>query len=237
MSFAAFLERVRGFRRELVFYAAEPDPELAAPFSERAVSIHHRRLPADTDEGFLVIRHDGEFVSSIGLDELREFVTPPIYRPWDESLASAEYRTLLEVLDNTLWYSLDRRQLLATSREIENRAWRVGRGALTVGFQRLPAFEEQIPVYERLAGETALDVHVYGHGDWETPTAPGVALHTDSGGELGDYWFLAFDGGGDDLQACALLARERDPDSFEGFWTYEPDLVDELQNYVRETYG
>lgn len=47
-----------------------------------------------------------------------------------------------------------------------------------------------------------------------------------------------FDGGGDDRQACALLAEEvdGDPGSFRGFWITDPETVTELDGYLRETY-
>ena len=57
---------------------------------------------------------------------------------------------MYEVLEETLFTSFDRRQLLGTAREIEDRAWRVGVGTLRVGFQRPGAFERAGDQFFRL---------------------------------------------------------------------------------------
>lgn len=236
MTFRDALDAVERRQLDLTVYASDRDRDLVAPFDTRNVTVDYRSLPADAETGFLVLRQRGEFVASIGLDQVREFLDPPIHRPWTDDLVGTAYRALLGVLDDTLCHSLDRRQLLATTREIENRAWRVGWGDLLVGFQRLSAFHDQMSVYETLAEETDLEIHVYAEVDRELSGPANVTLHPDPGGEIGDYWFLTFDGGGDELQACALLAEERDLGAYTGFWTYDADRVDDLATYVRETY-
>ena len=160
--------------------------------------------------------------------------------------------------------------MLATSREIEDRALRTVYGELHAGFQSLAAFRKQSRVYERLAAETALDIYVYGDPGWEPPATSSVAYYVEGGGangaadgdededgaggtndardadggvdagatghELGRFWFVAFDGGESELRTCALLAEEREPGAFYGFWTYDPALVGRLVDYLRRTY-
>lgn len=63
-----------------------------------------------------------------------------------------------------------------------------------------------------------------------------IDTNTGAAGELGRFWFVAFDGGADVFQSCALLAEERTPGEFYGFWTYDPALVGRLVTYLRETY-
>ncbi|WP_054583405.1 DICT sensory domain-containing protein [Halolamina pelagica] len=152
---------------------------------------------------------------------------PPIVRPSDPEDVGEAYRALLEVLDGTVFATLDRQQLQATSREFESRAWQVGRGTLRVGFQSLSAFEPQTEAYQRLGAETDLDIHVYGQPDWSPPTIPNVTYHRDTAGTLAPYWFMAFDGGTEESQRCALVAREHD-DGYRGFWTYDPSLVGDI---------
>jgi len=137
----------------------------------------------------------------------------------------------MELIEETLFASLDRRQLLAASRDINDRALRVGSGGLRVGSQRLSAFESQVPVYRRLGTETDLDVHVYGRPDWSPPAIENVTYHRDDDGSFDRYWFLAFDGGGDDTQTCALVARDRTEGCTE-FPSYDPDLVGEMPETV-----
>ncbi|MFC4246609.1 DICT sensory domain-containing protein [Natribaculum luteum] len=234
MNFDRLLSTVERRRKTIVVYSSDDD-DVADGFEVRNASVEHRRLP-DGAAGFAVVRGRDGFAGAIGLGELEEFVEPPIYSPWDEAFLTAEYRTLFELLDDSLFASLDRRQLLAATREIENRAWRVGRGTLRVGFQRLSILETQIDFYARLGAETALDVHVYGRDDWDPLEIPNTTVHAEPGDEIGSFWFLAFDGGDDETQACALLAKERAPGKFSGFWTYDPQIVDEMMTYVRNTY-
>jgi DICT domain-containing protein len=126
--------------------------------------------------------------------------------------------------------------MLATAREIEDRAWWVGSGTLYVGFQSLPALEAQASLYETFGERDDLDVHAYISDEWDAPDTDGVVVHTESADEIGDFWFLDFAGGEEDVNKSALVAEERTEDEFYGFWTYEPALVDEITTYLRETY-
>lgn len=142
------------------------------------------------------------------------------------------YGALLDLLEDTVFASLSRRQLLATAREFEDRAWRAGSGLLHVGFQTAEAFEPQCSLYRRLATETDLDVHVHladADGDVD-----GVTVHRDS--EYADeYWFVAFDGPGD--SQCALVAEQHGETHYEGAWTYDPGLVAGALDDVTPTEG
>ena len=191
-------------------------------------------------------REDETFVVAVGLEAVREFLEPPIVDPWADADAAGDdvdgtYRRVIDAFESTVWRALDRRQLLAISREIESRAWRVGSGTLRVGFQRSAALEAMAPVYVRLAGETELDVRVYVADDWDRPSIPGVTVSDDAGPEIGSFWFLAFDGGGDELRTGGLVARECDADAgagtgtYEGYWTDDPDRVAQLEQAIRES--
>lgn len=246
MTLRDFFDRFERSRRTISVYAPPPQPTIVDQFETRTASVTYTPLPEVTDDdGFLVIRDADEFVGSIGLAEAREFLKPPIYRPQEETFVGTTYQALLEILDDTLWHSLDPRQLLATSREIEDRAWRVGAGTLRVGFQQLSLFREQLPLYEQLAKETEVDIHVYGRADESPPDPDGITIHVvddadegdlDDPGEIGDFWLLAFDGGHENHQACALLAEDKGPNEFSGFWTYDQDLTDEITSYIERTY-
>lgn len=210
-------------RKRLTVYAPA-ETGLARGFATRNVVVEHRRITAESPGPFVAI-HDGDtFRGAVGLDTLETLLSPPIVRPGDLDDLSPAYRALFEVLDDTVFGALTRRQLLATSREIEDRAFRVGDGTLRVSFQALSVFESQTEVYRALVGDTDLEVHVYGRPDWTPPAIDRVTFHGRE--EVGRYWALAFDGGSEGAP-CALLARERD-EGFEGFWTYDSDLVDDV---------
>ncbi|WP_101297734.1 DICT sensory domain-containing protein [Halegenticoccus soli] len=149
---------------------------------------------------------------------------------------SDAFRELLGYLDRTTFSSYDTRQMTATSREIEDRAWRAGVGSLHAGFQTVSALRSQRALYERLA-RTDLDVHAYAVPDAEAPDIAGVTLHLDGSPEIERTWFVVFDGGAVPSDKCALLAEERDDGRFRGVWTYDPDLVDAVLDHLTERYA
>ncbi|WP_158056170.1 DICT sensory domain-containing protein [Halorussus halophilus] len=248
MSLADFLAEVARRRKTLTVFAPEQYERLGDHFETRNVTVEHETLPDDGSGGFVVVSENGEFVGSVGGDAVRELVAPPTTFGTAPSEAT---QALLNLLADTTFVSFDKRQMLATSREIEDRAFRCGRGTLRTGFQSLSALRAQERIYELLANKEGLDVHVYGRPDW-SPEIPGVTVHTDETPEIGAFWFVVFDGGRaskenetgrtselgtTDEQACALLAEEGEPHTFSGFWTYDPELVGELDDYLHETYG
>jgi hypothetical protein len=225
-----FIEDVRSRQKEFVVYTEHDDPEVAERFAEHNVSVEYRPLPTGTTDGFLVIREDGAFVGGMALEKLETLLEPPITRPESIGTLSEVYQALFDVFDETVFTALTRRQLLAASREIEDRAYRVGHGTFRVGFQSGAAFRDQRSVYERLADETDLDIHVYGKRDWPPPVAQDLTVHR-SDDRISRFWFLAFDGGTEESQACALVAKQTN-DEYTGFWTYEFDIVTDILTEV-----
>jgi DICT domain-containing protein len=215
---------------------ASPDEaaDLVEQFSVRNVEVERRELPSTGPAPFVVLARDDEFLGAMSVETLRWFLSPPIHRPRDVSDLSPQYRAVVELLDETLFASLSRRQLLATSREFEDRARRIGVGTLHVGFETPGALAAQREVYRRLAAETALDVHLYAAVDGAGTTAEatddleaaGVTVHDYPVETVGRYWFIVFDGGGDEERAFALVAERRGPDAFYGAWTSDPGLVE-----------
>jgi DICT domain-containing protein len=124
--------------------------------------------------------------------------------------------------------------MFAATREIEDRAWRVRRGRLRAGFQRVRALADQRAVYARLA--TTLDVHTYAVPDGPAPDMGEATLHLHPSHELERAWFVVYDGGGASTNKCALLAEERGDRRFIGFLTYAPELVDEIDTYLAGAY-
>lgn len=236
MTLTDCFERLEGPTRTITVYAPSPRPALVDRLETETgvASVDYRALPESTaaSQSFLVVHEDGDFAAAISLEAMQEFFDPPIHEPWADALDEAVYRSVVDVFTSTVWHALERRQLLAISREIENRAWRIGSGTLRVGFQRSGALEAMAPMYDRLATETALDVHVYVDDAWDRPSISGVTIHAEAGGEIGSYWFLVFDGDGDELWTSGLLARERDDGTFEGIWIDDTHLVALLERAV-----
>lgn len=234
VSLRAILDRAEQRRQTLVVFAPERDRDLVDRFATRNVDVVYRDLPADGTEPFAVVRGGTEFGAAVSLADLRSFLEPPVTRPDDLDHVDPATRSVVRLFEDAVFASLDRRQLLATCRELEDRAMRTGRGELRVGFQRRDAFTAQERLYRRFASDTDLRVHVHLPDD-ERPSLASeraITFHDGPADEVGRFWFFAFDGGGDDERACALVAEERDPDTYYGVWTYDPAVVDEVFDAV-----
>ncbi|HMB50658.1 MAG TPA: DICT sensory domain-containing protein [Natronoarchaeum rubrum] len=255
-SLGELVEDVERTATTITVFAPDPHEELVEQFSTRNVEIRHESLPAVADDGFVLVQQDGVALGSIGLDVLRDADRATVAPPWGERGDSPAYRQFLSLFRETAFSTDSRRELLATTREIEDRAWRTGEGRLRTGFQSLSAYRDQLPVYRRFGAETDLDVHVYGRPNWTPPATEGVRLHEAEGSEIGRVWFVVFrdDGAGTDRTAvtasperssapaghgsnsCALIAEEREHDRYFGFWTYDDDLVAGIDDYLATTY-
>jgi len=239
-SLAAVLDRLVGPRKRVTVFGPAPYRDLEPLLARFDADLVHESLPVPESKGYLTVSEGESYLGSVPAAAFGELVDPARAAPWDAETRASAFRDLTGLLAGTEFSATDRRHLLATSREFEDRAYRTGRGALHAGFQSLSAFRSQYPVYERLADETDLDVAVYGEPDWEPPEAPGVTVRTAAGGELGEFWVLAFDGGGDPAMACALIAEATDPDEpgrYRGAWTYDPETVEALVDYLDRAYG
>ena len=130
-----------------------------------------------------------------------------------------------------------RTRMVGVSRTFERRALREGSGRLLAGFQTLSTLDESErtrTVYDRLA-ETGVDVTVCGYPDIDLSNPP-FEVFEDTDETFRDYWFLLYDGDGNDARKCALVAKEAEPAMYDSFWTGDPETVDELFALVAETY-
>ncbi|WP_336025422.1 DICT sensory domain-containing protein [Halobellus salinisoli] len=225
----SLLDSIRSRNRRFTVYRPTPEQPYETWFRNHNVDVEYRKLPAGSPGSFLAIEHDGAFVGAIGLDDLDTLLESPIVPPDRRADVSEGYRVLFDVLSDTVFTAMTRRELLAVSREIEERAYRVGSGALYVSFQKFSTFESQIGVYRHLAAETDIEIHIYGHPDWTPPEIEGVTYHCLTGDPRQRYWALAFNSESAAMQASGLLAREDPPDSYTGFWTNDPALVSKLR--------
>ncbi|WP_132059571.1 DICT sensory domain-containing protein [Halorussus amylolyticus] len=243
----SFLDEVASRRKTVTVFAPDRLDGLESQFETRNVAVEHADLPDDGSGGFVVVTEGGEFLGSVGAAAVRELLEPSVSHSelrgggtrLSETGPPEAVRALLDLLADTTFVSFDKRQMLAVSREIEDRAYRRGTGTLRTGFQRPAAFAAQRERYELLAAESLLDVHVYARPDWppDVPVSERITVHTDTAAEIGAFWFVVFDGGGDDYQACALVAEEVDESgTFRGLWTYDPETVTELDAYLESTY-
>lgn len=228
----SLLADARASDHQFIIHSDDPDTAAKNWFRNHNVDVIHRPLPAGTPRPFLVVERDGEFVGVIDLSEVERLLEPPIVPPEPREELSESYRELFDVLADTVFTSIQRQELLAVSREIEDRAYRVGDGTLHVSFQRLSAFQSQQAVYETLAAETTLDIHVHGVDDWTPPKSSEISYHTLHSELLEPYWVMAFDGGPDETQTCGLVAEELPEQGYTGFWTHDESMVSRILQRV-----
>ncbi|PSQ05523.1 histidine kinase [Halobacteriales archaeon QS_6_71_20] len=207
--------------------------ELREYFDSQSVRIEAGTTDSDLS-GYAVLsdENDDEVLAAVDLRHLRGDLTAA---PGEERA----FTPILEHLDGTTFTSYSLGQMMAATREMEDRAWRVGTGELHAGFQHVGAIREQTEVYENLA-RSDLDVHTYCAPSDEHPEIEGVTIHQEDTDEIRESWFVVFDGGDDDAAACALLAEERGETGsrdFYGFWTYDTEIVTEVLTHLNGRYA
>ncbi|SFR42255.1 DICT sensory domain-containing protein [Halogeometricum limi] len=230
MALRDIIGSVRERERTLVLYDPASDHlveqvrEYLAPYSVAVESRSH----GGTLSGHAELVHE---------DGSRLFTDcSSLSSPLTQDAFEACFGDALTRIDRTTFSSYDGSQMVATSREIEDRAWRYGHGSLHAGFQRVSALQTQEQVYRDLARKQ-LDIHAYAVPDADAPPLDGVDVHLVEDDEIAKTWFVVYDGGGDDDAKCALLAEERDPDVFRGFWTYDPAVVDAILSHLAARYA
>jgi len=208
--------------------------DLRKQYDDRHLTIDTRTL-SEEPEQFAILSREGAFVTAVSLDD--------IYRPPDAAQSTAtgvERSPLLDHLDETLFTSYSIEDMFMASREIEDRAWRIGSGELHAGFQTLSVLDGQTEAYNQLGEHTSLSVHTYAAPVSDSPIVPDheqFTLHIEHDEEIQKTWFVAYDGDGVDENMCALLAEERGDREFYGFWTYDAKTVEYLIGYLKTTYG
>jgi KaiC/GvpD/RAD55 family RecA-like ATPase len=134
-----------------------------------------------------------------------------------------------------------RPRLLRASRTVERRAVDQGVGTIHAGFQaysRLLRDPDTVRVYERLLA-AGLEVHLYGEPDADLSSRglDGAYVHGLPAAEVDEAWFVVFDGGDTPTAGGSLVTLETDPDRYDGYWSYDPDVVDRSLADLRERYA
>lgn len=129
--------------------------------------------------------------------------------------------------------------LIVVSRYIEQRAWATGSGTLRSGFQRLARIDDEVgtrDVYAELA-TTDVETHLYGIDDGAT-TGLDVTEHTGATEAHRNGWFVVYEPDTVAIEETptaepmALICLETEPQTWDGFWTYDPDRVAAIGEYV-----
>ena len=158
----------------------------------------------------------------------------------DEAALPAVFEGLDEVPFRVRGYPASNKEkllLIITSRVIERIAAEHGTGTLCASFQRLSRIDDERgtrSVYERVAG-SGVDVHVYGVGDVDPLSSLPVTVHAGTSYPYRRSWSVAFTPPEEvDGDHVALLALEDEPNVWDGFWTFRPELVTRIEQHIAE---
>jgi hypothetical protein len=148
MTLRQLVGAIRNRERELVvFNAGDADRlrrELAASFETQNVRVTARRTTSGRPTDVAVLSGADGVLEVLDAALLRDLLD---HDPAGLGVADAAYADLLRHLKETTFTSYDTERMLYTSREIEDRARRVGRGRIHTGFQRCSVIGDQRAIY------------------------------------------------------------------------------------------
>lgn len=237
MSLADVITYVNGKEKTLVVFNPT-DSTLVADlrdyFSTQNVAIDGAQTRSGEPANVAVLRHNGEVLASVPAAQLQELLAGGGLRETGVGIDDADYHEILQHLKETTFTSAKNAEMVTISHEIEDRALRVGGGRLLVGFQKPAKLNDQADRYERLATRE-IDVHTFA-----VPGPPvdidGLTHHSEPHPEIRESWVVVFDGDGEADYKTALLAVERAPNRFDGFWSDDPEIVDSIETHLERTY-
>lgn len=245
MSIASFIDDIEAPRQTVTVLNREYPRqyyEMVAEFFEpMSVEVTETSADADRPTNAVLLLDGADPVAVSTLDDLYGSVlgtNVDRYATADNGLEDIETPDVVSELSSVAipGERENKYVLIQVSRHIEAMAFKTGSGELHAAFQRLSRLTNERGtrrVYERLSASD-LEVHAYGVPDAD-PDLP-IAVHGDDSPEMRDAWFVVHDGDGNDGWKGALVADAVGPNTYRGFWTFDPDTVDAVQAYVKRTY-
>ncbi|WP_144922804.1 DICT sensory domain-containing protein [Halorubrum salsamenti] len=248
-------DSLRGFFDELdapnrslvVVNRSEPDPVrklLDSLLDGQSVAVSERDLP-DTDADVVLLVEDGAVIARSTLDELLDsvlLINSDLYKTGAIDLDETTLPDVLSGLDEVPFRlrgyphsDKEKLLLIVVSRVIERLAAETGAGTLRASFQRLSRIQDERgtrEVYETV-GDSGVDVHVYGIGDADPAASLPVTVHRGRSQPYRRSWFVVFTPPETDAgRHAALVALEDEPNVWDGFWTFRPELVSRIDRHI-----
>lgn len=224
---------------------------LADLFADQSIDVHETEtLEVGPSDAVVLEREDGDAAFAVSsLLDLRDTVltvNSDIYTTGLRGLEEVDTPEVLTRLDE-IPFSVtgfpengqEKLLLIEISRHIEGLAWQADEGTLHTGFQYLSRIVDERGtrrIYRRLGTETDVTTHVYGVPDTR-PSIPGVTVRGEDCRELARTWFVVYQSDAQFRDAAALVALQTAPNTWEGYWSYDPDHVAEITRYLDENYA
>lgn len=237
----ALIERLRDRSVTLTIYNYEGSEgrldRIGASLAAKGVAVRTDETGEGTPAGFGVFHRDDDVFGAVSVDE-----------QWPEdgdfetlfaegAAADGPELPILPTDETAVSPETSRERMVGISRNIERTALREGAGRLISGFQDLSVLvgsERTRSVYGRLK-DAGVDATVVGYPDADLEDL-GFHVFEDGNGTFRDYWFMLYDGNGNDGRKAALVSEQADPSLYDSFWTEDPDVVDDLFSMAREEY-
>jgi len=217
-------------------------------FDEQNVDVREERAE-EYPENTVLLLEDDEVVAQSTLKELEDailLVNSDLFTTGTRDLDEVALPAVLEGLTDHRFRlrgypesNKEKLLLIVVSRRIEQLAYSYGEGTHRVSFQRLSRLEDERgtrEVYDTLA-TTDVDVHIYGRPDWvPSPQFP-VTMHGGYQEDFRNSWFVLYDPPPEkvgEYDSAVLVAVEREPGTWDGFWTDRRDVVADVAAYVEQ---
>ncbi|MXR50819.1 histidine kinase [Halovenus sp. WSH3] len=215
-------------------------------FAEQTVDVRET-VDGTYPENTVLLLKDGDVIAESSLDALHDailMVNSDLYTTGTRSLDETNVPDVIDALTD-IRFSLrgypesntEKLLLILISRHIERRAYEVGDGVLRSSFQSLSRIKDERGTRRtyRKVSDTDVDVHVYGKPDWRPTDELDVTAHYGRTRDFEHSWFVVYrpppDRPGE--RSAALLAIESGDAKWEGFWTYDRSVVDDIAEYIR----
>ena len=201
---------------------------------------------ADDDTDTVALIEGDEIIARSTLEALMEsvlLINSDLYKTGAIDLGDVVLPDVLQGLDEVPFRlrgypesNKEKLLLIIISRVIERIAAETGGGTLRSSFQRLSRLDDEkgtYDVYDALSN-SGVDVHLYGVGDTNPAESLPATVHTGTSYPYRRSWFVVFrsPAGSDTADHAALLALEDEPNVWDGFWTFRPELVDRIERYI-----
>lgn len=237
VSLSRIIGVVEGHTQTLSLYNVEAAADVVADirrhFTPTSVDVRVRETDDGYPRNFAVLHDETEFLAASGLLELHRAVDPTGWVMDDDQPRSA-YPDLLQKTEQSVFTEYGKRRMILASREIEKGAWDDGPLTLHVGFQEFSRLRSQRSLYRKLTDR--LDIHLYGAPDRKPAVEP-LTYHGYDDHEIRNSWFVVVEPDDDypAIRPRALLAEEREPNVYSGFWTSHEPIIDRILARL-ETY-
>lgn len=222
-----------------------PVREMLASLTENQPVSIEDVVDSGRDEDVIALVEDGDVVAESPVEELMQqvlLVNSDLYKTGAVGVGEVELPAVLEGLDEVPFRvqgypesNKEKLLLISISRVIERVAVETGGGVLRASFQRLSRINDERGTRQayKTVARSGVDVHVYGQGSEGVVSDLSVTVHTGDSFHYRRSWFVVFtppDGG--DGDHVALVALENESNVWDGFWTFRPALVRDIQGFI-----